>query len=138
MKDIYITFSEALKALTPEQTKKFNELRKPTMTVETQLAVIESITVAPSVKESRGPITKHNGAGDNGTLFIESARSGMTETVDPHRAKSDKILREALGIPEPKQPEGLTSRQMAEYRFGLGIGLSESVALGMAKAPFRK
>ena len=28
MKDIYITFSEALAALTPLQTKKFNTLRK--------------------------------------------------------------------------------------------------------------
>jgi hypothetical protein len=141
MKDVYITFSEALATLTPEQKKLFESKRKPNMTVETQLAVIESIK---PIKESRGPAKKNNGRTDNGgELLTESANNTITETADgKHRAKSDAAMYKALGISEgdsrrlrglPPGGETLTPAELREYRFGLAINLSEADALRLAK-----
>lgn len=137
MKSLHARLSEVLEKLTSKQRDKFYESRKSGDPIEVQVNCAEAI-LAGKVKESN-PITKHNGAGDNGrvTEFTESGNSRITET-----AKSDAILYKGLGISEadqrrlnglPPAGESLTANQLREYRFLRSIRLSESDALKGAR-----
>ena len=129
MKSLYIVLSEALEKMTSKQRDKFYESRKSGSPIEVQVNCAEAI-LAGKVKES-APITKHNGAGDNGgELFTESA---ITETADPYRGLgfSESDLRRLNGL--PPVGENLTASQLREFRFLRSIRLSEADALKGAK-----
>jgi len=93
-------------------------------------------------------VNKHNGAADNfveGSPFNEG-RTPITATdntpviamkeASVERLKktglSEADARGILGL-APKQPEGLTRRQAAEYTFAIRCGISESDALKLVK-----
>lgn len=131
-KSLYVRFCEVVDLMTARQRDKFYALRKTGDPIEVQLNCAEAVLTGKKVREAEPNIRKNNGR----EMFTESVEL-MTEAAT-QRAKSDKIMREALGIPEPaKMPEGLTAVQLAEYKFARGIGLSESAALAMAKMPHR-
>ncbi|MGA2876925.1 MAG: hypothetical protein ABSE82_15505 [Nitrososphaerales archaeon] len=103
----------------------------------------------PITEAGQRTVNKHNGAADNfveGSPFNEgrNAASATTES-DPiiqmkeasvERLKktglSEADARGILGL-APKQPEGLTRRQAAEYTFAIRCGISESDALKLVK-----
>ena len=140
MKSIYQRLGEAVEKLTDAgKFKTYREASKDCASVEAQLNCAERLLGAP-VKESKPPAKKNNGAGDNGTLLTESART-ISEKVDPF-AKADGIMYKGLGISEadqrrlkglPPAGESLTPSQLREFRFLRSINLSESDALKGAK-----
>lgn len=132
MKSLHIKLNEALEKMTSKQRDKFYASRKSGSAVEVQLNCAEAV-LAGKVKEA-APVTKNNGAVDNGTLITESA---LTETAEPS-TKGEEALFKALGFTEAEQrklkglPESgtnLTASQLREYRFLRSIRLSESDAL---------
>ncbi|HKV79771.1 MAG TPA: hypothetical protein VJP02_16600 [Candidatus Sulfotelmatobacter sp.] len=113
--------------------KEYREASKSCTLVESKIACAESCL--RTISESRGPISKHNGAGDNRvTEFRESAGGQITETI----SKADQTLYASLGISEADQrrvnglpPAGanLTPSQLRGYRFLRSIKLSENDSL---------
>lgn len=140
MKSLHAKLSELLEKMTPQLREKFYKNRRAGSPIETQVNCAEAILRHPNgdTRES-APITKHNGAGDNGRVseFTESGNGALSVT-----AKSDEILFKSLGFSEADQrtlknlpPVGsptLTASQLREYRWGRSIRLSESDALKLA------
>jgi hypothetical protein len=109
----------------------YTEASKKCNSLESKIACAESV-LRTVVKETRGPITKHNGAGDNGRI-TESAAITETEI-----GKGDAALYKGLGISEtdqrklaglPSDGTKLTPTQLREFRFLRGINLSEADAV---------
>jgi len=119
----------------------YKEAIKNCKSLESKIAAAESVLrTIKEVSESRAPVTKHNGAGDNGReVFTESDHGPITETAF---GKGDAALYKGLGISEndqrrllglPPAGESLTPSQLREYRFLRSIRLSESDALKGAR-----
>ena len=131
MKSIYQRLGEATEKLADlGKFKQYTEATKNCTSVEQKLHAAEKLLAAP-VKEGE-PITKHNGAGDNGRITESDT---ITET---DLGKGDATLYNGLGIPEGDQrrlmglpPVGtkLTPTQLREFRFLRSIKLSEADAL---------
>jgi len=111
--------------------KKYTEASANCKSLESKVACAESV-LRTEVKETRSPITKHNGASDNGRITESDT---ITET---EFGKGDTALYTGLGISEAEQrklaglpPVGtkLTSNQLREFRFLRSIKLSEADAL---------
>jgi hypothetical protein len=136
MKSLFQILGESVEKLTDQgKFKQYRERLEPGMSIESKIAVAQR--VLKEVSESNRYVQKHNGAADNGHQeFRESADFRETDS-QKLRKKNDRLLREALGIPEPKEPEGLSRCQLAEYQFGRSIGLSEAAALSLCKQPLR-
>ena len=142
MKSLNATLNEAIEKMTPKQRDKFYQSRKVSDAVEVQLNCAERI-VAGTVKET-APITKRNGAGDNGReVFTESTIALSTrEFKEVERQRSDDVLFEALRYSEtdkrklrnlpPVGSPNLTANQLREYRFFRDIRFSEADALKAA------
>lgn len=93
-------------------------------------------------KEHATPIRMNNGRSENfveNNPFNDGRGNTVTETNNTRKdifAKGDKVLREALGIPEVKpsaEYEKLTEGQKKEFDFARAIGISESDAFTVVK-----
>ena len=111
--------------------KKYTEASANCKSLESKVACAESV-LRTEVKETRSPITKHNGAGDNGRITESDT---ITET---EFGKGDAALYKGLGISEadqrklaglPSDGTKLTPTQLREFRFLRSINLSEADAV---------
>jgi hypothetical protein len=139
MKSIYQTLGEVTEKLADAgKFKKYLAASANCTSIESKIACAESILRSEVIKEVRGPITKHNGAGDNRSeLFTESHSGG--ESTNPREAQvkgymatchiSEAEARKVLGLP----PAGLTRKQRAEYLMAVASGINESKALELCK-----
>jgi hypothetical protein len=144
MKDVYTVFAEKCAALNAAgKRKQFDERAKNLTSVEAKINCADFV-LGTVVKESKPPVTKHNGRTHNGgELFTESA-GNFTETSEAEQlsAKSDAILAEAMGISKedqrrlkglpPATDKPLTPGQLREYRFARSIRINEADALRLA------
>lgn len=140
MKSIYQRLGEVTEQLAEVgKFTKYVEESANCKSIESKINCAERI-LKTEVSESKPPIIKHNGAGDNGrgTEFRESAGT-IGETAF---AKADEVLFKALGFSEtdqrrlkglPPAGESLTPSQLREFRFLRSIKLSEADALAGAK-----
>jgi len=142
MKSLHAKLNETIEKMTSKQRDKFYESRKNGSPVEVQLNCAEQI-LAGKVKESSAPITKNNGAGDNGRseLFRESVTLTTEQLKESEfRERGETALFKSLGISDADRrrlkglpPETLTSGQLREWRFLRSIHIGEADALRLAK-----
>jgi len=144
MKSLYQRLGEAVEKLTDAgKFKEYREASADCTSTESKLNLAEKLLRAP-VRESRAPITKHNGAGDNGgELITESLQRPCEESGNPleKQVKSYMLTcnctearaRQILGLP----PKGLTRAEAAEYLMSIRFGLSEADALRLCKKTAR-
>jgi hypothetical protein len=130
MKSCETLIHESVGKLTPSQWEKFKQWResagKPT--AETQCHYLESV-----LKENlqSTPITKHNGARDNGREFRESVDNNngdgggqsnivkeaysLCESYQTHHHLSEADARKVVGLPSHKRSE-LPAMEDSEWR----------------------
>jgi hypothetical protein len=137
MKSIEVLFTEALDALRAAgKMELFNERSAPLKAIEPKLNCAVQI-----LKESR-IILKHNGKADNGDF----SEGFVKENHDPY-AGGDRIINESLGLSEvqirriegraPAEIEALGEAAIREYKFCIGINLTEAQAVASVTKHFR-
>jgi hypothetical protein len=143
MKDVYTVFAEKCAALNAAgKRKQFDERAKNLTSVEAKINCADFV-LGTVVKESKPPVTKHNGRTHNGgEVFSESDTFTETGEANEWCAKSDAILAKAMGISEadqrrlkglpPASDKPLTPGQLREYRFARSIRINEADALRLA------
>jgi hypothetical protein len=151
MKSIETKFAEACDALRKaNKFTKFREVCPIGSNIEAQLNCAEAVLTGKveEAETARRTVRKHNGAGDNGSWFAESANGGtFAEKSDPF-AKADTLICESLGLSDadtrrvlgraPAEIESLGAAAVAEYKFCLGINLTEAQAIVSVKKTFSK
>lgn len=139
MKSVEIKFNEALAAIDKVGKREvFSEKAANLTTIESKLNCAEEVLRASRV------IPKHNGKADNGHDFSEGY---IRENNNPF-ATVDRAIAESLGMSEaqirqlegraPAEIEALGEAAVSEYRFCLGINLTEAQAVTSVTKQFRK
>jgi len=127
MKSLEVQFTEVIGEMNESQQERFyqkrDQLKESTgsmPSLETQLHIAKTVTERTSVKRNNGRVQE----------------SGSDVAISP----ADAILYEALKLTPAEiakitgsGPAELNEKERFQYKFGLGIGLSEADALKLAK-----
>lgn len=147
MKDIHVVFSESLEKLSKYQREKYEAKIRPEMGVETRLQIIESIA-GPISESAKKYVKKFNGKNENTSWFTESAHGETFTEKQDIFAAGDKLLCESLGLSDaetrrvmgraPAEIEKLGEAAVREYKFCLGIRLTEAQAIASVTKQFQR